>query len=440
MILLAGCTAAPVPAEPLPTWEFPAVDFVGDRPKNLLMISIDTLRRDHLDRYATDGIERMPFLSSLFAEGVALDDHQQCGNWTFQSTSCTLIGRPNEDLGWFAKLNGDGPTPVPDGQETIAARLGEVGFRTMLVSANPWLSSQWNNAQGYQERPRVSGLDAASLAHGALISLGKNIALEPTDHWMLHVHFTEPHTTYSPPEAYRDEVNALPPIPYDLDDHDTHYDVVDDEWPAMTPELQALVTRHLRARYDAEVRYLDDQLAVVWDELDRDGWLDDTLVVIWTDHGEQFWEHGHQTHAWGLAAEETDGLLLLWARDIVPRAWGAPTASVDLLPTLLDVFGLPPDETLPGFALGQAPDHRARFTAASAREGTLAAVTRDGMKLTWWFDGRASLVDRNVDRQEQVELYDPARPEVAELWALLAPQVDALSAAVPEVELVLPSW
>ena len=69
-----------------PTDTVPA--FYGRVPKNVVMISMDTFRKDHLDRYGGEGAT--PFLSALADAGVALDDHVQCSNWTFSSPK----GRP----------------------------------------------------------------------------------------------------------------------------------------------------------------------------------------------------------------------------------------------------------------------------------------------------------------------------------------------------------
>src|SRR5262245_59415252 len=101
--LLAACRADPRPPPDYGderTETFP--QFYGWVPHNLLMISMDTFRKDHLDRYGNVGTT--PFLSSLADQGVSLDDHVQCSNWTYASTSCTLAGRFNEEAGLTPQL------------------------------------------------------------------------------------------------------------------------------------------------------------------------------------------------------------------------------------------------------------------------------------------------------------------------------------------------
>ena len=83
-------------------------------PNNLIFISIDTFRRDHMARYGHD-TNLMPFLDDLATSGFALDDHTQCSNWTFNGTTCTLMGRYTIEDGWAARLGRAFRLPVPPG-------------------------------------------------------------------------------------------------------------------------------------------------------------------------------------------------------------------------------------------------------------------------------------------------------------------------------------
>ena len=442
--LLLACRQ-PSPSHPQPR-DSPATsdgldidELLPFEPHNLLMISIDTTRRDHIDRYAIDGISRSPFLSKLLSEGLALDDHQQCSNWTFGSTTCTLEGRLNEDTGWMAQL-GPGTTPVPDGRRTLAARMSEQGFHTILVSSNAWLTEEWNNAQGYTATLREwTSLTADLLERGRrIVEVSREVGY---DRFLLHVHLLQAHPPYNPPDPYDDPAELLPPLPdgIDIDDLGGHYSAID-HWPLLTPSDQQLLLRHLKARYTGEIRAQDDALAAWWEQMDAEGWLDDTLVVFWTDHGEQFFEHGEQAHAYTLAAEESDAVLGFWAKQLDPMAFSGPTHAVDLLPTVLDLMGLPPDpgEVFDGYVVGTAPEDRARFASSTSRLGPVVSVTKENLKLQYRADGTLQLWDRSVDREELVDLYTPEHPAVPELWALLRPRAELVAALRPDIEFVWP--
>ena len=169
------------------------------------------------------------------------------------------------------------------------------------------------------------------------------------------------------------------------------------------------------------------------------GLLDDTLVVLWNDHGEQFWEHGFQSHAYTLYREENDGFAIFWAKNIVPGAWTGPTSSIDIAPTLMRLLTgeVPPPMT--GYPLGEAPDDRARFAFAVARLGPVQSVRHGSMKMTFSWLGEAPRVfDLAADPGETVDVYDPADPRTLALWEQLLPRLALAEPLVPEARLTWP--
>jgi arylsulfatase A-like enzyme len=412
--------------------------FRGRPPRNLLMISIDTTRRDHFGAYSPDGL--MPFAAEWMGNSVTLDEHQQCSNWTYASTSCTLLGRYHEENGFAPTLRGD-TEPFPDGQVTLAARLHEHGYYSMLLSPNGWLGDKWNNAQGYDDtEPPGTSRTSDVIARGR--ERVTDAVAAGHDRWFLHVHLMEPHAPYVPPPAYYEEaLRGVDPLPkgWSLDTDEDHYAIVN-RWPSLTPDEQALLETHLRARYRGELRYLDDQLREQWAILGVEGFLEDALVVVWTDHGEQIYERGHESHAWQLNAEENDGVAFFWAANLQPGRWTEPTHAVDLVPTVLSALGFPTDDpTLSGYPLGAAPRDRHRFGMSVARGGVLQSVTRGERKLIFDWDEGVTVYDRAVDRHEEVDTFDPADPEDLALWNALLPRVPMLRALVPDERFVWPA-
>jgi len=312
-----------------------------------------------------------------------------------------------------------------------------------MVSGNGWLGPADNNAQGYIEAPAPFSGNATKIMDDAKSRLD-NARANGATKWLLHMHFLEPHPPYNPPSDYLADEAALPPLPpgIDLSTQGGQYGATA-QWPKLSESDQANLEAHLWARYHGELRYLDDQISAYWSIWESAGMLDDTLVVLWTDHGEQMWEHGNQSHAWFLASEENDGVAFFWAKDLPPQEWTRPTHSVDLAPTILDAVGLPPDpddQTLSGYVLGTAPEDRPRFAMSVARLGPEQSVTLDDWKLVFSFSGRLYLFDRSTDRYELTDLYPdhPDDPHVLSLWNLLLPRVHALHALVPDKPLIYP--
>jgi arylsulfatase A-like enzyme len=441
--LLAACTGdsdkqRPDPVDPEPTDTYP--QFLGRVPKNIVMISIDTFRRDHLDRYADGSRERAPFLSALADEGVTLDDHVQCSNWTFASMSCTLSGRYNEESSMIPRLSEVDARPWPTGTDFLAGYLGEVGFYSVAVSTNGWFGPEWNGTEGYDQAYVADTGSAWGAYQQARATLDAARADGRADGpWMLHVHTVEPHAPYDPPLQYLGEVAELPPAPWDLSNRDIHYEERN-EYLSLSPEEQELLRLHLEARYRAEIRHLDDEILDIVNDLRADRLLDDTLLVFWTDHGEQFWEHGNQTHAFSLFREENDALLFFWSDNIVPSAWEGPTTSVDLVPTMAKLYGFEAPADLSGIPLGEAPEDRARFATSVARLGPASSVQKNGWKMIFSWYGYVKLYDLNTDPGELVDLYDPLDvPEQArQLWSELEPYLERAHEAAPDLLLNIP--
>jgi arylsulfatase A-like enzyme len=98
-----------------------------------------------------------------------------------------------------------------------------------------------------------------------------------------------------------------------------------------------------------------------------------------------------------------------------------------LAATLLDLHGVQLPEEVEGLPIGRAPADRARFQFSVARQGVLQAVIQGDHKLHYaWDDGALQLYDRRADPGEANDLSETEPDRVAELWSLLAPEVEAL--------------
>jgi len=401
----------------------PVVAFPGQPPANLLVISVDTVQRAQLDRYS--GNTSTPFLDGMLEDAVVMDDLHACSSWTLPGISCSLAGVRPEEVGVLPHIASDGVTgDLPEGTPTLAGELATAGFQTSLVAANVYFSSP-AIAAGY-DTSLVEGGQFANWVTDQAIPAAE--ALAGADRWMLHVHYLDPHLPYHPPEQYLGDLEGRAALDYDLSTTAGMHELAND-WSTLDEATQAEVRAQLLIRYRGELRYVDDEVARLWDALGASGMLDDTLVLFWTDHGEQIFEHGTCGHAGSLYAEENDAFAAWWAPGLAPVAWAGPTTQEDIVPTTLLALGVPVPESMSGTPAGLASEDRPRFAALWQSGAAPAQAVQVGEKeLIYEWEGRKQFFRRGHDPAQEENVYTPTDPDVIALWELLTPEIERIQA------------
>ncbi len=397
------------------------LEFAGDVPANVLVISVDTLRRDSVGRYA--GTADTPFLDGRLERAVVLDDHASCSNWTAPSFHCLYTGARPLELG-FVVESGDPEVPgSPRRLDTLPEAFAKAGSWTSLVSSNPWLepASGWPLGRGFD------AVRAEPFATGEVVTeLALAAAGELVSPWWFQVHYLDPHEPYDAPEPFRD---PAPDIAYDLSDPE-EVRRLEGDWFTLSEIDQEAILAWIVAEYRAELRYLDSELERLWSGLDDRGLLDDTLVLWVSDHGQQHLERGRWAHGHHLHQEETGAIAALWASELAPLAWSGRTTHRDLAVTLAVLYGLSlPDAT--GLALGEAPSDRARTMFHYRLQETGAdgvarhSVEADGWRLSYTWDGVLRLHDIATDPTESLDVLEDADDALIDaLWDEVEPDFE----------------
>ena len=415
---------------------------LGHTPKNLLVISLDTTRRDRLSFF--DDEDLTPNLASIFSGGVLLENHRTCSNWTAPSVFCAQTGNIELDAGvWPTALTEADHDPLvtwpPAENQTLATILGAAGFETTLVTSNSIFSIDMNGgAYGFDREVRWIW-EAAPGVTDMAIENAKDLGKDGK-RWYYHVHYVDPHEQYQAPQEYWPDPDMK--CPWDM----TNTNVLKQLsggviWDSLDEKDQELARACLFNVYDGEIRYWDQELARLWSYFDDAGLLDDTLVVFWTDHGQSFGEHrGKFNHGVTLHDEENAATAAFWARDIEPLDWTGPTVHQDLAPTILTALGVPLG-THTGIVVGLAPEDRAlvSFDYLVGYSIPISSVVQGNLKLMYDWDGTMRFYDLAVDPSEQMDQFDAKDPDVKRLWGVLQPYVARTDKTWPGLNPVPPA-
>jgi arylsulfatase A-like enzyme len=394
-----------------------ALQFDGPRPTNVLMISIDTFRKDFVGPRSS-GNSFTPFLDTLRADGVELTAHQSCSNWTYPSVVCALSGQRSN---YQSYLPGNEAVESPT---MLAELLRAKGYRSTVVAANSLLCAGHPTGDSYDNVECLGNANAEQLLSWSegqvddLVSAGGP--------WFAHLHLMDPHVPYESPAGYTDALDALPPIYVDLTTVQGLKDV-----PGLWPTLDASQQDNLRAHFDViyggQIAYMDDQLRAFWADLEARGVLDDTLVVFWADHGEQMMEHGQVDHGNSLYAEENETLGFFWSPNLIAGEWSGSSSHIDLVPTILDALELAQPKGLEGQILGSGAKGTPVALSLRDADSIQLSITDGNKRMHYALSGEKELYDLSTDPTEQVNIYDPSNPTVTELWDVLRSTVDEVA-------------
>ena len=311
-------------------------------PQGILLISIDTLRSDALETY---GCPRptSPFLLELSA-GAAVFENAYCPlPGTLPSHMSMLTGLYPEEHGVYPPSGVLGES-IP----LLAERFQAAGYRTFGSTEGGYVHGGYGFSRGFEQWSHEADRRESDVETTISRLLRSLAGLAPGERYFAFMHTYVVHDPYGPPEPYASQFWPEAPVP-SLPEQLTGPELLklDRSGRSLSPRELSF----LRARYDAQVRYVDELLRQMFAELRKLGLLDSTLVVITSDHGEEFGEHGrllhHQVHRECLQVP----LIVLDPRLRAGRRISAVAETIDLTPTILDLAGLTVPMDLSGESL-----------------------------------------------------------------------------------------
>ena len=401
-----------------------------NRRPHVLLISLDTLRADHLGAWGYDR-PTSPFLDALARNGVRFQRVYSQSPKTAPSHMSLFTGTYPSAHGTHIAYTTSPPTvyPVARDLELLPEIMHRAGYRTAAWTGGGQVSSTAGFDRGFDRYSDDLG-DIDPWKMNEIRAWFRRNSDEPC---FLFIHTYQIHDPYLPPPPY----NLIFASDYEgwiIGDKKSLEEITggaafEDLYHAFwrTPDLNpdpASVRpddlRQLVALYDGGIRYTDDVLHGFFEDLRQDGLLDDTLVVIFSDHGEEFLEHSGLLHEKLYRETLHVPLILFWPaclpRDVVIES---QVPLIDLGATLLELASTDSPPQMEGrslLPLLQHPvevHHRSVFSEEPwVHDGHHRSI-RDGSRMLYDHGtGKIELFSVLEDPFEQVDI-SPTQPDLA---------------------------
>jgi len=432
---------------------------------NVLFLTIDTLRADRLSCYGFPS-PITPNLDRLAAHGVRFEQAITGGSWTQAAFPVLLTSSYAAGYGGcLGPLAAERPEPI--------AALAQAGYATAGFSTSPLLSRTYNYARDFrhfvdfipdEKDPSLRTMRGGqkllrrSLTHAAMKLLGVQTrpaqlyvsaekVVDGVMGWMRDtaqpffgwVHFMDVHWPY-----HREETLTRPAEIAQAWRDLAHLHAANWYGATISPAEKA----HYIELYEQAVRFTDAQIGRLFDFLEESGRMENTVIIAVADHGEEFLEHGRWGHWENNLHDEILRVPLLMR---APGVSGGTVISrqvrtIDLMPTVLDICGVPPVAGMAGESLLPLLGGDGEYTAEVSisemwrDEWHIIAVRTESHKLIW--DSRRADAPKFFDlRADPAELRDIAAEQpqmVAALKAHITAHMQHVADTMPADAVVAP--
>ena len=402
---------------------------VAERP-NIILISLDAQRTDRLGCYTDNRSTLTPWLDTLAGRGIRFDN-------AFAHIPFTLPSHLSMFTGLYPDVHAVEAKNVrlSENVSTIGELLETAGYTSIGLVTNNWMQGEFGFERGFDHYKRVRyALTYAETVNQQLFEVldGDTADEKPL---FIFLHYLDPHSDffkvtgntlpYYSPESYRRHLD-IDPLSRDFCIEDrcaTDYLLALNGMDLSSPPE---TLDSIKALYDAGVRYMDDQLASLFEGLEERRILDNSLIIVTADHGEEFMEHGQFLHNQPYVENLHVPLLLL-----LPDGNRAGHSSdemveiIDLLPTILDYLKLPAPPYIQGRSLltviEETNDAGASFAFGRSKHNK-ALYSLRSTDFTLIYDveaSRAELYDRRNDPLETRDVSDEFPEKVKEFESRL---------------------
>ena len=407
-----------------------------DQQPDVILISLDTVRRDHLTPYAPP-LPTTPALAAFAREALRFDQAISTSSWTVASHATLFTGHfPADSLGYQSR--------VEPGAYTLPEIFAANGYRTFGVSGGPYTDPRWGLHQGFDEYVVSGHRENARDATARAIEWMSKAGPAPR---FVFLNYFDAHEPLELSEEVRFATGVTQDVP------SAEWSELDMGRRRITPAVR----QRLQRAYGAELRAIDDELHRLFEYLRGEGRWERTLVIAWADHGQLLGERGYLGHAYTLNEELIRIPLIIKApagSRLPLGVYKSPIQNDDLFALTQTLGGLANPEGEKIAAAIAANGSIRRLTFAKIHHEPLPALlthprwrsatqwaVRDGVtKIVRDLEGRVRAYDIRGPEERPISVPGSDSPLLAALdrfrsWSARAPSVPTLGPLSPaEVE------
>jgi arylsulfatase A-like enzyme len=310
-------------------WFNPVLRLERSEGCNVILISIDTLRADHLGCYGYEK-DTSPNIDELASDSAVFLNVYSASPWTLPSHVSIMTGL----YGVHHQVYHDSERMDPK-DVTLAEKLRENFYKTTAFTGGGFVSSVYGFSKGFDSYYEgEGGIFHQDSAERVFSVVSQWIDRSKGQDFFLFVHTYQPHSPYACP----------PPYKFMFLDDDAkwgHIDLIQHLGgnDCLYKELPDEERRNIIALYDGEIRYTDEMLiAPLIDKLKETGLYERTLLILTSDHGEEFFDHSAWGHGYSVYDEALKVPLLIKFPDshFKGKRITKIVSLVDIMPTILN--------------------------------------------------------------------------------------------------------
>jgi len=381
-----------------------------DTRPNVILISLDTLRADHLGCY---GYHRntSPNIDKFAEEAFLFENCIAPSSWTLPSHASVFTGLYPSVHGSVLFLWGP---PIGEAEVTLTELAREDGYLTAAYTEGGFVRAGFGFAQGFEQYS--DGEHRLPLGSAEQTFTKARAWLDKYDRlpFFIFVHTYQIHGPYRPPGRFASLFDTDYAGPVGKEVFGPRGNLFDRESPGPERSFSEADIVHLEALYDGEIAYTDEVLGNFLDELRRARLLENTVVIIFSDHGEEFREHGGLSHGRTLYDEMLRVPLIIRPAGNDPPAGriARQVSLTDLYGTVVGLLGIdhkiPPDCISFASLMGTSKS-RARYER-NAVIGELYKGQKNSSSASgsWWNRCVRTNDEKYIvsEKEETEELYD----------------------------------